>query len=60
MITRLTYFCFSNDSFRPGYAKKPIKSSEDSDDSLKPRNGSLGWRPGQVTSAKKTQKHSHS
>ena len=55
MSKRLTNFCFLNDSFRSGYAKKPIKGSEDSDDSLKPKNSSLGWRPGQVTSANKTQ-----
>ena len=57
MSKHLTNFCFLNDSFRSRYAEKTIKGSEDSDDSLKPKNGSLGWRPGQVTSHQKPQKH---
>jgi len=37
---------FLNDTFHSRYAKKPINESNDSDDSLEPKCGSLGWRPG--------------
>jgi len=51
-VESFTDFLFFSHNFASRYTRKPMKGSKDSDDNLdskkklKPKNGSLSWRPG--------------
>jgi len=61
----LTTFWFLCHNFGSRYARKPLKGSKDSGDSLVSKKNlsekiySLDWRPGPRKVGQKTQKHPH-